>query len=115
MGYSQDETHVRVDFFKEESGKWYTTEELVMPNTGYRALSPVHAVEDALIEHLREPQGYVRMRGMTAVVLEPHHQASYPVMIKVEEALDHVTERKMAQLDERATAALHARDRRVNT
>ncbi len=74
MGYSADESMVRVDFFK-PSGKWYDTEAVLW--TG-RYDGDIHvAFAKSLRDHL---QG--RMKGMDAVCLEPYHEHSHPLCMR---------------------------------
>jgi hypothetical protein len=78
MGYSIDESMVRVDFFK-ESGKWYATEAVKW--IGYRNTLIYDAFENSLREHFK---GIPRYVGMWAVCLVPYHEHSCPIMIKWE-------------------------------
>jgi hypothetical protein len=76
MGYSEIDSMVRVDFFK-ESGKWYTTEAIDMNNWYNEPL--IHdAISKAIITAIGD-----RLSDMTAVILEPYHINSHPVMISV--------------------------------
>jgi hypothetical protein len=78
--FSKHSNHVRVDFFK-ESGKWYTTEKVPM-NGKYNDSSVVAVFTKALLDHLTDSHG-IRLSGMWAVCLDPHHEHSYPIMVKV--------------------------------
>lgn len=75
MGYTTDNSMVRVDFFK-PSGKWYTTEAIRWTGGYYN---------DNLIESfaksLRDSLGS-RLSDMDAVCLEPYRDIGYPLMIK---------------------------------
>lgn len=83
MGYSDDDTNVRVDFFK-ESGKWYTTEAVKW--TGGSTDILIHeAFIISLENHLhKEGSAELRLSGMTAVCLEPYHENAHPLMVKVQ-------------------------------
>lgn len=84
--YSDNQSHCRVDFFK-ESGKWYTTEEVIF-NPDYYSIKPVgegwlHPIDKfkvILKEHL---QG--RLKNTTAVCLDPYFEDSWPLMVKVDD------------------------------
>lgn len=70
MGYTEDDSQVRAEYFK-LSGKWYCTEALDMSGQ-YDAMSPSIAVANA--------------RGNTypelwCVVNDPCHRHSYPVLM----------------------------------
>jgi hypothetical protein len=82
--YSNDPASCRVDFFK-TSGKWYTTEAVDFDGT-YEMIS-LDAFAFALVRHLTEPDGKVRLEEMTAVCLDPHVKHPYPLMIPVAEAV----------------------------
>ena len=80
MGYSSDESSVRVDFFK-PSGKWYATEAVKWITkgewgTGYI----VDEFEESLREHFKDNLN--RYSDMDAVCLEPYHAMPYPLMLK---------------------------------
>ncbi len=77
MGYSDDDSMVRVDFFK-GGGKWYTTE-AVKWTGGYfsKESSPLDAFAASLRRHLGD-----RLSEMDAVCLHPYHEHSYPLMIR---------------------------------
>lgn len=80
MGYSDNPRMVRVDFFK-TSGSYGYTEAVNMDD--YFAPVIQRAFMSALIKHLKQPDGSIRLAGMTAVCLEPYHQHAYPLMLKV--------------------------------
>lgn len=78
MGYTTDDSFVRIDFFK-PSGKWYCTES--MKWKGYNGF--IHdEFKESLREHIEEDRG---LSGMHVVCLEPHNINSYPLMIKVDD------------------------------
>lgn len=88
MGFNEDDSYVRVDFFK-ASGKWYTTE-AVKWTGAYLASDPVgnqtktQSIHDAfaqsLRDHFKDRPG--RLSDMDAVCLEPYHEHSHPIQIK---------------------------------
>ena len=72
MGYSEDDSMVRVDFFK-SSGKWYTAEAVKWLD--YKG--DIHDIfKRSLDGHLEG-----RLSGMIAVCLHPCHEHSHPLMI----------------------------------
>ena len=75
MGYTEDESMVRVDFFR-PSGKWYTTEGVKWTG-GYRDCCIFSAFRQSLRDHLGD-----RLCDMDAVCLEPYHEHSYPIQVK---------------------------------
>lgn len=75
MGYIDDDSMVRVDFFK-PGGKWYCTES-VRWTGGYGDVEIHAAFAESLRDHL---QG--RLDGMVAVCLEPYHAYAHPLMLK---------------------------------
>jgi len=109
--YSTDAASVRVDFFK-PSGKWYTTEAVVWTryhgtdHDGKITLLD-DAFREALAEHLQKhsiksgrcqhcgrsdesvngatycEKAPSRLRGMTAVCLDPYHEQSVPLLVVV--------------------------------
>lgn len=97
QNYSDDPSNVRVDFFK-SGGKWYTTEAVKWCT--YRAPTDKtgavqmdgklinHAFREALIKHLANPDGSLRLAGMWAICLRPYHEHEHPQMIKVPERID---------------------------
>jgi len=78
MGYSEDDSMVRVDFFK-TSGKWYTTE-AVKWTGGYKDVCIFDAFRQSLRDHFKDNPD--RLEGMTAVCLEPYHEHSHPLTLK---------------------------------
>lgn len=74
MGYTTDDSMVRVDFFK-QSGKWYTTESVKWVGDYNEGIHSGFA--ESLRQHLGE-----RMQDMDAVCLEPYHELEHPLMIK---------------------------------
>ncbi len=78
MGYTEDDSYVRVDFFK-PSGKWYTTEGVKW--TGSYTEGLIHnEFAKSLRDHFGE--GNKRLYEMDAVCLEPYHKNSHPIQIK---------------------------------
>ncbi len=80
MGYSEDDSMVRVDFFK-SSGKWYETE-AVKWTGGYQ--SQEQLIHDAFKQSLRDhfKKTSERLSGMDAVCLHPYHETKCPIMIR---------------------------------
>lgn len=83
MGFTTDDRRVRVDFFK-ESGKWYSTEEIIwdrfkseMGSEDVRWELIIETFKRCLQEQF--PESFI---GMTAVCLEPYHENAFPVMLK---------------------------------
>ncbi len=77
MGYCDNPTYVRVDFFRNK-GKWYATESVQWLSYDK---SLIHdAFKEALRNHFKDTPD--RLSGMTAVCLEPYHQHSHPIMVK---------------------------------
>ena len=84
MGYSANDGMVRVDFFR-PSGRWYTTEAVDM-SAHYHDPTCLNAVEAAVVQHLSKhpnKDGGLRLAGMIAVCLEPHHHHAYPISFTV--------------------------------
>ena len=75
MGYTTDDSIVRVDFFKPD-GKWYTTEAIQW--IGYRYIDILDAFENSLKESIGN-----KFSGMTAVCLNPYHEHSHPVSMVI--------------------------------
>lgn len=74
MGYTEDPTMVRVDFFK-ESGEWYVTEAVRW--TGGWSVNKRN-VHDAFDQSLRDHLGD-RLGNMDAVCLHPYHEYAFPL------------------------------------
>jgi hypothetical protein len=72
--FSINEHDVRVDFFREQ-GKWYATEQLSMVDV-YNYPS----IHDA-VRHALDVKFGKRYDDMWAVVLDPYHRHSHPVML----------------------------------
>ena len=85
MGYSTNDRMVRVDFFK-DSGKWYATEALLWDRYETHKVKnlkvEVEAIHDTFKRCLRK-QYPNRYRGMIALCLEPYHEYSHPLMIRI--------------------------------
>jgi len=80
MGFTEDETVVRVDFFK-ESGKWYVTEAVKW--TGEWE-SKKQLLQDSFTQSLRDhfqnnPQ---RLSEMDAICIHPYFEYSFPICIR---------------------------------
>lgn len=94
MGYTTDDSYVRVDFFK-PSGKWYTTE-AVKWTGGYSDCQLINAFAKSLKDHLSErvtqpglPRHTgLRLSGMIAICLSPYHEHEVPLMIHVDRVED---------------------------
>ncbi len=81
MGYSTDDSIVRVDFFK-STGKWYTTEAIKW--TGEYKNSLIHKeFAKSLFNALQLDDKTFKYNGMLAVCLEPYHEHAYPLMMQV--------------------------------
>jgi hypothetical protein len=77
MGYSEDDSIVRVDFFK-SSGKWYTTEAVKW--TG-EWKNEDHLIHEEFAKSLRDALGN-RLKDMDAICLEPYYECPFPIQIK---------------------------------
>jgi hypothetical protein len=82
MGYTDDESMVRVDFFK-ESGKWYTTE-AVRWTGEWGGNSVIHEeFAKSLRDHFSKDVGSEkRLSEMDAICLYPYHKNKHPIQIK---------------------------------
>ncbi|MDH5572774.1 MAG: hypothetical protein OEY89_13490 [Gammaproteobacteria bacterium] len=83
MGYSINPAQVRVDFFT-ESGKWHDTIEMEWLEYDDSEGDKVESIHDIFIRSIFayfEEEGGVRLRGTTAICLEPYHEHSYPLMV----------------------------------
>lgn len=100
VGYSDDDSMVRVDFFK-PSGKWYCTEAIKWTgpwcgSTHYvedKSKTPhgrTHGdIFDAFRQSLKDHFGdKSRLVGMQAICLEPYHEYSHPISIIVPERFE---------------------------
>lgn len=76
MGYCEDDSMVRVDFFR-SSGKWYTSEAVKW--TGNYDDDIFESFEKSLCDHF---EGTNRLSEMDAVCLKPYHKYSHPIQIK---------------------------------
>jgi len=77
MGYTEDDSYVRVDFFK-SSGEWYTTEGVEW--TGKYSKGLIHdEFAKSLLDHFN---GSDRLCEMDAICLEPYHINSHPIQLK---------------------------------
>ena len=84
MGYTDDDSMVRVDFFK-PSGKWYTTEAVEWTG-GWQGKIPIHvAFAKSLNDHF---QGE-RLSDMDAICLVPYHENEHPICIRQGGWLNH--------------------------
>jgi len=81
MGYSVDPSYVRVDFFK-PSGKWYTTEAVKWTGAWLGKDGDIHEqFAKSLRDHFKEhPE---RLCEMDAICLDPYHEFSHPIQIKL--------------------------------
>ncbi len=76
VNYSDDESMVRVDFFK-PSGKWVDTEAVKF--LGYNDCI-LGAFAKSLREHFKDNP--LRFSDLDAVCLEPYHKHSHPIQLK---------------------------------
>lgn len=77
--FSTNESCVRVDIFK-ASGKWYSTFAIDMAGY-YKEPSLKEALAKALYEQTRYKED--EEGDLFAVCLDPYHENSHPIMIKV--------------------------------
>jgi len=75
--YSENPGHVRFDFFKPESGRWYMTEMIDMSDD-YNAPTVYAAVRDALS---RTRHGRHAEKRWLIVILTPYHESAYPISL----------------------------------
>lgn len=78
VNYSENPGHVRVDFFKPTSGKWYMTEMLDMSDFYNEGITPHDAVRRALG---KTRHGEDAEKRWIIVVNEPYHRSAYPVLL----------------------------------
>ena len=78
MGYSEDPSMVRVDFF-EASGKWYTTEAVKWTEQYDNGL-----IFDEFAKSLRDhfKDNPKRLSDMDAICLHPYHIHARPIILK---------------------------------
>lgn len=84
MGYSANDNDVRVDLWR-DTGKWAMTV-AVRWDAPYENCGIHKAFAIALLEHAK---GYDRdnaLEGLTATCLEPYHEHSHPIMLKIDRA-----------------------------
>lgn len=77
MGYTDDESMIRVDFFR-PSGKWYTTEAIRWMGSYEKDLFEGFA--KSLREHFKDNPN--RLSEMDAICLDPYHKNTYPIQFK---------------------------------
>jgi hypothetical protein len=75
--YSENPGHVRIDFWKPESGNWYMTEMLDMSDE-YDATHVYAAVRNALA---KTRHGRLADKRWIITVAEPYHVNAHPVML----------------------------------
>jgi len=80
MGFTINESMVRVDFF-ESSGKWYATEEMYWDGFYCVEYNKDEYLYTAFRRSLEKSFGDC-FRDMIAVCLEPYQERAYPIMIK---------------------------------
>ena len=73
MGFTTDDSMVRVDFFK-PSGKWHTTEAIEWTG-GYFSVN----IHEAFKKSLRDAFPNGTFSDMDAVCLEPYHENAHPL------------------------------------
>lgn len=92
FGFTLDPQMVRVDLFKPNSMKFYTTISLnfdryfeVIPESEYKKTGQpkYEHINDTFLRCLRSQFPNFINSGFLAVCLEPYHKNSYPLMIKL--------------------------------
>jgi len=102
MGYTTDSAMVRVDFFK-PGGEWYTTEAVKWTGNyegGLLSREFAKSLHDHLLERETQPgrmhrsrrPSTIRLSGMIAVCLKPHHEHRCPLMLAVDDVAGLVAE-----------------------
>lgn len=83
MGYSDDSSMVRVDFFK-PSGKWYCTEAVKWTGEWIGANDKKQDIFEAFKQSLRDhfKDNPNRLSDMDAICLEPYHEWEHPIQLK---------------------------------
>lgn len=80
MGYSENESSIRVDFFK-ESGKWYTVEAVQWTGEWKADKGLIHnEFAKSLRDHFSDCPN--RFGNMDAVCFAPYYEFKTPVMIR---------------------------------
>ena len=80
MGYTEDPSMVRVDFFK-STGKWYTTEAVKWTGSWKGSEQLIHnAFAQSLRDHFKERP--TRLSDMDAICLHPYYEMEHPIQIK---------------------------------
>jgi len=79
--YSEDETMCRVDFFFTISGKWLESHAVMFWDMYYKSF-PEWALAEALEIHFKTRGGLEKIKGMTAVCLEPYIENSRPILVE---------------------------------
>lgn len=85
MGYDNNDSMVRVDFFK-PSGKWYTTVALRWDrykSKGFEDMEKLELINDTFRRYLTKQFYDLFVRDkLIAICLEPYHEHSCPLMVK---------------------------------
>lgn len=100
MGYSSDDSMVRVDFWK-PSGKWSATEALKW--TGSYTSDIFKAFAESLRRLLWDEENQrLRYSGMRVTCLEPYHANAHPLSILVDD-IPQLLVNAGAPIEQRAT------------
>lgn len=82
MGFTTDNSMIRVDFFK-DSGKWYSTESIRWRNQAVAIQAFEESLRHGLVTH---PDGRLQYSGMWAIALEScDGPVPFPLMCRVPE------------------------------
>ena len=86
MGFSNNDSDCRVDFFKSDGFKWYTTAAVHFPAVTYN-MSPKQALLYSLYKYLgvAENKDNFRLKDMIAVCIDPAVEHAFPVMVNTNE------------------------------
>lgn len=79
MGYSKNDSMVRVDFFK-QTGKWYTTEELLWDRFHSTINGEFEDIRETF-KRLLDEQFPFNYTEMFAVCLHPCHEHEHPIFV----------------------------------
>jgi hypothetical protein len=107
---------VEVHVFR-SGGKFYTSERIEWKNTDARGkvMLNVDAFKESILSSPAFVDGKrVRMAGMTAVVIDPPCEYSYPLMLTIPESRQETLDTRLNAKEEAARAAMsviHLRDR----